>query len=434
MDLEVQDDNYNRTLFNKITWLNANQDGVGGTKHVIEFSRLFKNKKIIHFKSNFANYSNSKNFSLSDFEVIETVNIFDELKNEKIIYIGSFPNDKNTIEEIDLFYSQLEELHNANIILAAFLVFNNAQYINHQTKILLGLNFIDYIFVFNSKDGDYAKEIKKWLPYKQDRIFDFAHPYTPQVKEKIKDKENSCVYIGRFASFKSPEMMIELMLSNTFDTEFECYGIGRTIESLDFINNPDCSYLSYKNSNQLDKINIRGIAPNDQMLGYLRKSMFAFSGYHLKANNYGSKSDFVIAEMMDNQCICILHTHFLENVYLNGKKLIDYNFCLSYDGTNAKQVSEQMKMLYTNQEERESLLERQKTVLNEFYNPFKRVHEVVTKITSKDTKTMNKEQLMSFLLVSNSEVKNIAFDPSDLKRKDVRVYVRSKGRIRREIL
>ena len=185
----------------KINWLNGQGiDGLGSTKFMIEFSKLFDEKNIINFDNKNANYSNDKNFDLSDFDIITTSNIFDHLANEHIIFINSFPNNKSTLEEINSFYNQLEQLHNKGCILIGFLHFNTKAYFNKCPKIFLGLNFCDCILTFD-KDSEYANIIKKFLPHKENNIKEFALPYEFDEDFDYSKKKNICTYAGRYATF-----------------------------------------------------------------------------------------------------------------------------------------------------------------------------------------------------------------------------------------
>lgn len=415
----------------RIVWLNGQGiDGVGSTKFQIEFSKSFKHKKIVNFKSK-AKYGNSKNFELNDFKVVDTDDIFNELKEEGVVYVNSFPNNKNSIAEIDEFYKQIEFLHAKGVILVFFMHFNTMAYFIRQPKILLGLNFMDYIFTFNADKGEYAEVVRKYLPHKANRLRSFGLPFYFDNIE-YGGKMNSCIYVGRAASFKQPELMIELAKHcDLTDVSFNFYGIGRTRDALGIIENPMTEYLQYGQSPSKGKIGIYNIAPNAFMQGLMRSSLFAFSGYKLKSQNYGNKSDYAIYEYINNKCIVILTEHFLKNAYVDGKSLFDYNAFLYIkdDLSNLQEVADKMKFFKNNSTLAKEHVEKQLEIYREFGNPMRIVNEVESQIRELDSKTMETHALMTKLLGTNVTIQNVAFDVPDLKLKKPRVYIQKKSRL-----
>jgi glycosyltransferase involved in cell wall biosynthesis len=414
-------------IYNKIGWI-AGQgiDGVGGTKHMIEFSKLFKSVKVIDVISDSANYSNRKNFSYEDYEVLRTQDFVNEFEDYDTIYIISFPNNKNTIEEIDKFYSQIKELSEKGKKIVCFMTFNTIAYFNKMPKILYGFNLMDYIFLF-SKTHDIANMIRKYIPWKTDIIREYRHPYE-YIEKPLKEKENKCIYAGRYARFKGPDEMIDLYKNNVSNTKFEYHGIGRTIEVKAWLDKYDV--LNYSKEFKDDKINIFGQLSNKQMHEQFAKSMFAYNGYHLPVKNYGLKSDFSMAEMMENNCICIFNKHYLENVTLNGRKLSTFNAFISYEN-NPAEVCEKMKYLLNNEEARNIMLENQKYVLKNFYNPEVIIPETVNQIIEKNNKTLNYQDFLEKLIPQWKNIKDVCFEVSDLKLKKPRIYFKQGSRLRK---
>ncbi len=422
----------------KISFLNGQGiDGVGSTKFMIEFMKQVKINKIVNFISNNANYANAKNFILNNVEVINTNNILNELEDSEIIIVNSFPNNKSTLDEINSFYNQLREISLSNKILVGFMHFNTIAYFNKMPKILYGINLLDKIFVFNNK-CKISKLIKEYLPHKENCICEFGLPYTFK-EDNLYDKKNTCVYMGRFATFKKPELMLNLAkLTNKI--KFNYYGIGRTIEAKQgLLDKENVVYKKYNEEDEEDKVNIRGIYKNDIGINIMKNSMFGFSGFTLNENDYGNRLEYAMNEMIDNQCVCIFSKHCLESVKLNNKSIIDYNIFLYYDleNDNSIELIKKMEEILNNNELRIEIIKNQLELSKELHNPMKITNNILSNINKTYDNKLDEKELIKKLLINNKFIdrNDICYDIPDIKNKKInRIYEYRKTRLIKTII
>jgi len=416
----------------KIYWLNGQGiDGLGSTKFMIEFSRLFDEKHIINFDNKNAHYSNEKNFDLLGFDIITTSNYLDHLTDTNIIFINSFPNNKSTLEEVNSFYDQLEQLHNKGVIIIGFLHFNTKAYFNKCPKIFLGLNFCDYIFTFN-KNSEYANMIAKFLPHKKNSIKEFALPYKFDEDFDLSVKEDICTYAGRYATFKKPIEMMELF-KRFKDIKYLYCGVGRTIESFSQLIEPNKDDLNImKKGEELlinEKVNMKGEMKNKDLMNELKRSKFAYSGFILKAENYGNRFEYAMYEMINNRCICIFNEHFLNTV------VPDQDCFISMNDKNYDDVVLRMKIILHNDLLYRNILKKQIETAKKLCDPEMVIHKILSQISFKKQETLTSKELISSLISTyNTEIdqNSICIEPSDFNKKYIRVYRYEKTRLRKD--
>lgn len=405
-------------------------DWVGSTKFILE---LFDSSCTIVNLAQKAKYVNGGNFNIP-YEVKNVSDFYSELKNETIVYINSFPNYKNTLQEIDSFYTQIEQLHNDGVILVAFMHFNTLQYINKIPKLLLWLNFMDYIFTFN-KDSDFAHIVYKYLPWKSSSICEFWLPYNMSREIPI-EKENLCVYMWRFACFKNPQKMIDL---ETEEIRFEFHGCWRTIETktLLFDKYQKAVYVNanwtkrrivsngvfeYTEAKDRDVL-VYWTYKNQEGIEVMKKAMFAYSGYKLPKQNYWVRFEYSMCEYIDYWCVCIFSEHFLKNVFVQGKSLFDHDVFISYDFENPEATKKRMLEVLHDNELRKEIIQKQDSLLYAMHNPDYVQSDIFKQINDKVNNQLDKESFYS-LLIGHQDYSQ-AIEPADLKliKKEKRTYV-----------
>lgn len=410
--------------YESITWLNwQGIDWVGSTKFQLEFSNLYRDVKIVNFVSENWNYMNKNNFKL-DFDIVNTNDIFSVLQHEKVVIINSFPNNKSTLAEINQFYRDLERLSLNWVKLIGFMHFNTLAYLNKCPKIMYWINLLDSIYTFNV-NSDFAKEVKRFMPWKADCLRKFWLPYKLTDQWEL-NKEDIMVYMWRYASFKNPEKMLDLVIDWV---EYQYHWCGRTIETKQrLLCHDNVAYRNIKDDNIDWKINVRWKYINKVWMDIMKKSKFAFSWFKLKAENYWNRFEYAMSEMIENQCVCVFAKHFLDNVYLNWQCLSDYWVFLWYDfWENADDIKSRLKDINEDEELRKAIVNMQLKILNQLHNPKTVVDNIVNQIKLDDVEKIHNydlflEKLFDWKLEDKYIDLKLCIEPADLKRKQRRQY------------
>ena len=423
-----------------IIWINWQWIcGVWSTKFLIETSKQFETAKIINFVSENWNYINAKNFEI-DIEQVNTTDIYNEVKDEEVIFINSFPNNKSTIKEIDLFYNDMKKLSEEWVILIWFNHFNTLNYLNKMPKILYWINLLDIIYTFN-KNSDFWNIIKKLLPWKYNNLKTFSLPYDLWDFKYIENKEDKIVYMWRYASFKNPEKMLNIIPDWI---KWEYHWCGRTIETKQrLLNHEETSYRNIRDEDIEWKVNVRGKYKNKEWLEIMKWSKFAFSWFKLKAENYGERLEYAMCEMVKSQCVCIFSKHFLDNVELDWNKLSSYKTFLWYnfEEDNSKQISEAIIRISKDDKLRKELITKQYNLVKRLHNPSIIVWRILKNIWKSLNQIYSYEEFIKTITENSwrnidniQDIYTLAIEPADMKLRHFRRYYQDNTRLRKEII
>lgn len=371
-------------------------------------------------------YANAKNFPIP-FTMTSWDNFYSHFENEKIVIVNSFPNYKNTLDEIDSFYDQLEKLHEKWVILVWFMHFNTLAYINRMPKILRGCNTLDYIFTFD-KDSHFARIIKQYMPWKVSSLREFQLPYQVRYEHTVRfEKEDKCVYMWRYATFKNPENMLQLVVP---EIKFEYHGCSRTIETKAWLLSKP--WTIYRNKCDVDvpeMVNVRWIYKNAQWMEIMSHAKFWYSGFKLPWHNYGNRFEYAMCELIDNQCICIFTKHFLDNVHLDGKNLSSYNAFIWFDFDNPADTIAEMQTFLYDDSKRLERIQAQYDILNRLHDPVRIKNDIFSQIQNKAGNQISTQDLYIHIIGEYNPVR--AIEPTDLKRKEKRVYEKVGTKLRK---
>lgn len=390
----------------KIAQICGEIEGVGVTRFIIEQNNAFKScghNITTYFCPNRNNNKLTKRQKQQNIDnIIEydySKSMLDEINSCDLVFINQLMLKTREEEYVKKYMNFLiDEIQGPKKIffINSHKISGQDQYNREIWADPVFLNSVDYIATFNHTTPIYSKiksiigeevAMKKFismlLPYKFDENIEWC---------PLENKHKRITYIGRYATFKCPEMLLDVHKHLQGIYEFEMRGIDRSISTVGL---PDLFYeldpdkkkslkerilgpskytrqfnktwMKENNTDEElmvdmkhdDKVWIFG--PYDRRVGLkaINKSVFGAEFFHLKDHSfYGDDIEYAMMEIVEQGTVPLFNWHAGENIKLheNGKQtdksFLDLNIglYLKRDLSNIDEIISKLDELYHSKE------------------------------------------------------------------------------------
>lgn len=352
-------------------------EGCGVTRFTIELNEwLNKNgHEALIYTSNDKKWPRQKYINMPEYKLVDKYSeetFINVLNNYDYIFIHSVPSKSHSEMFQNNFLNVIKKINVKKLI---FQNDHNNQSLARNANFMEICKYCDKIASFGTETIFFNK-IKELLGEKE-ALSRYIHLHNSfDINKLIKFRKNNhlnkITYLGRFATFKDPKRLLELLNTrHIHGHSIEAIGIERSIGSLcSFFRinpkleqlNPDIIFFNKLDEminadKDLNKLNVCGPYNWEEGIEELSNSMFGVSFYNLKPEMYGDNIEYAQVEMIGVGCIPIFdyhfgeHVHAYENGYKTNKRLIDipyFALFLKKDLSNLEEIAHQIKEISNN--------------------------------------------------------------------------------------
>ena len=426
----------------KIIQLAGRIEGSGVTRYIIELNKALVSEghdvEIVYFVNDQKHENDMQNIpNLVSMKYSQE--LIDKINSSDILMINSLISVKSKPQHREEFYKLLRETSGPKKVL-----FCNDHNIMGMRS-YYGLDFLDdpdilmkHVdkFVTFSPHNVVLKKIQKVYPEIIQKYVHLQHPYTftDEIEQVPFDKKyRRITYLGRFANFKDPMRLTrhrQEFIDNNYQIELR--GIARTIASacvpgflydfneagerigpasgtLDLTTgkkaieklypgeNPD---LIHFNNRDLSKVYMFGRYKREEGMKATSYSLFGCDFcWNKNPLIYGDNIEYAVAEILDAGCIPMVDYSTMENcmAYKDNKRTdtplltMPTGIALKQDGTNIKEVIEEMNKLASDPVAYDNYLKMCKAVYKQHFDPHRVAKRLVEDIMNDDNSYALKE-------------------------------------------
>lgn len=289
-------------------------------------------------------------------------------------------------------------------------------------------NEADAIFTI-SKESLYIKEILRNLPSKENRIFKYDLWLDFEMFDKWKseevEKENKLTYIGRYATFKNPDRLIDIAKElKNIGLTIELHGLDSDISTVSrVLNHEYVNDYVRKRTNPNGIVNAYGKYERLDGLNKMRKSLFGFSffNYRLEKNVgfYGNRLEYAQQEIIACGSIPVFDKGWSENCKTRaGVRYCDIPYFALYCELGKEiELVDKLKEVMESKELQKKYVETSYRVLKENYDKNIIIPEFLNNICSvtKDCNKFKTEYDLAYSITNDKETSTKYQDIMDNK-------------------